>query len=151
MFGIGDNKPQSPKSMDMEDMIHNVHGSLNRCLANDSFISIFYDVFMEADDDIRQMFANTDFTKQKKLLRKALLSAITFAAGGDVARERLEKIRVSHNRAHMNVRPEFYPIWVDSLIKAVAVCDLTYDAKLDAEWRAVLQPTIDFIVGGYMD
>lgn len=149
MFGIGDKKgkPGAVK----EDMIHDVHASLNRCLVNDQFIEIFYDIFMAADADIRQMFAKTDFSKQRKLLRKALLSAVTFAAGGEVARERLTEIRVSHNKTHMNVKPEYYPVWLDSLMQAVRTCDLQCDAKLESEWRAVLQPTIDFITSGYLD
>jgi len=154
MFGIGGKKDvQSAvvSSAELEEMIHVVHASLNRCLANDRFMEIFYEGFMKSDDEIRQMFSNTDFDKQKKLLRKALLSAVTFAAGGEVARERLSVIRATHNRAHMNVRPELYPFWVDSLIQAVAACDTTYNERLDAEWRAVLKPTIDFITSGYME
>jgi len=108
-------------------------------------------VLMDSDIEIRQKFANTDFDKQRKLLRKALLSAITFSAGGTVARERLEVIRTSHNRMHLDIRPEFYPVWVDSLVKSVSVCDPKYSGRLDADWRAVLQPTVDFLISGYMD
>lgn len=149
MFGKGQKPGKSTGST--EDMIHNVHASLNRCLANDQFIGIFYDIFMGSDDEIRQMFARTDFDQQKKLLRKALLSAVTFAAGGAVARERLTHIRVSHNKAHMNVKPEYYPVWLDSLVKTVQACDQQCDAGLEQEWRTVLQPTIDFITSGYLD
>lgn len=151
MLGIGEKEASSPVAVSMEEMIHNVHASLNRCLANEIFIDIFYDFLMESDDDIRQMFANTNFDKQKKLLRKALLAAMTFAAGGGVAQDRLESVRISHNRAHMNVRPEHYPLWVDSIVKAVVVCDLQGAPGLEAEWRAVLQPTIDFITSGYLE
>jgi len=149
MFGIG-NKKSNPGAS-MEDMIHNVHASLNRCLAQENFIGIFYDIFMAADDNIRHMFARTDFERQKKLLRKALLSAVTFAAGGEVARDRLSEIRVSHNKAHMNVKPEYYPLWLDSLVLAVREADRSCDDRLEQEWRAVLQPTIDFITSGYLD
>lgn len=149
MFGIGNKKGKHGASI--EDMIHNVHASLNRCLAHENFIDIFYDIFMAADDNIRQMFARTDFERQKKLLRKALLSAVTFAAGGEVARDRLTEIRVSHNKAHMNVKPEYYPIWLDSLVQAVRKADPSCDDRLEQEWRAVLQPTINFITSGYLD
>jgi len=135
----------------MDDMIHNVHASLNRCLAHENFFGIFYDIFMAADDNIRQMFARTDFERQKKLLRKALLSAVTFAAGGEVARDRLAEIRVSHNKAHMNVKPEYYPIWLTSLVQAVRMADQSCDDRLEQEWRAVLQPSINFITSGYLD
>jgi hemoglobin-like flavoprotein len=145
MFG------KNSKQVSLEEAIHRVHGSLNRSLAHEQFIEIFYEIFMVADDEIGQMFANTDFERQHKLLHKALLSAVTFAAGGEVARQRLAVIRESHNRSHMNVRPELYPLWVDSLIEAVAKCDPDYDDQLDREWRAVLQPAIEFIRSGYMD
>jgi len=135
----------------VEEAIHRVHASLNRSLADSDFIEIFYEIFMAADAEIRQMFANTEFQRQKKLLRKALLSAVTFAAGGEVARQRLTLIRESHNRAHMNVRPELYPLWVNSLVQAVARCDPDYGPRLDQEWRVVLQPAVDFISSGYLE
>jgi hemoglobin-like flavoprotein len=140
------NKPES-----IEDAIHRVHASLNRSLANSRFIEIFYEIFMATDAEIRQMFAQTEFERQKKLLRKALLSAVTFAAGGEVARQRLALIRESHNRAHMNVRPELYPFWVSSLVQAVARCDPEYSPQLDQEWRIVLQPAVEFIISGYLE
>lgn len=154
MFGRSgkrENKGILGKTVSMEEAIHRVHASLNRSLADERFIGLFYDIFMESDDEIRQMFANTDFERQHRMLRKALLSAVTFAAAGEVARQRLLVIRESHNRAHMNVRPELYPFWVNSLVKAVAVCDPDYNDPLDREWRAVLQPAIDFITSGYLD
>ena len=89
-------KPES-----IEEAIHRVHASLNRSLANSLFIEEFYEIFMAKDAEIRQMFAHTEFERQKKLLRKALLSAVTFAAGGEVARQRLALIRESHNRAEL--------------------------------------------------
>jgi len=135
----------------IEDAIHRVHTSLNRSLAHSRFIEIFYEIFMATDAEIRQMFEHTEFERQKKLLRKALLSAVTFAAGGEVARQRLALIRESHNRKHMNVRPELYGLWTNSLVKAVAQCDPNFDQQLDREWRAVLQPAIEFIAGGYLD
>jgi len=145
MSGIS-SKPEA-----IEEAIHRVHASLNRSLANSRFIEIFYEIFMATDADIRQMFAKTEFERQKKLLRKALLSAVTFAAGGEVARQRLALIRESHNRAHMNVHPEWYPLWVDSLVQAVARCDADYSPQLDQEWRLVLQPAVDFIRSGYLE
>jgi len=145
MFG----KNTDPESI--EEAIHRVHASLNRSLAHNRFIEIFYEIFMATDAEIRQMFEHTEFERQKKLLRKALLSAVTFAAGGEVARQRLALIRESHNRRHMNVRPKLYGLWVNSLVQAVAQCDPDYDQRLDREWRTVLQPAIEFIASGYMD
>ena len=135
----------------VEEAIHRVHASLNRSLANSGFIDKFYEIFIASNAEIRQMFAHTDFDKQHKLLRKALLSAVTFAAGGELARQRLITIRESHNRAHMNVRPELYPVWVDCLVETAAQCDPDFDQQLDREWRAVLQPAIDFICSGYLE
>lgn len=156
MFGIGKGSAAKSgkltiSSASLEEQIHNVHASLNRCLANDDFINVFYDVFMGTDDEIRGKFAHTDFEQQKKLLRKALLSAVTFAAGGAVAHERLEAIRASHNRTNLDIKPEFYPIWVDSLIKAIATCDPQYTPTLEADWRAVMKPTVEFLASGYLE
>lgn len=145
MFG------KNAKAEPVEEAIHRVHASLNRSLAHSGFIDKFYEIFMASDAEIRQMFAQADFERQHKLLRKALLSAVTFAAGGELARQRLAAIRESHNRAHMNVRPELYPIWIDCLVKTIAQCDPDFGQQLDREWRAVLQPAIDFISSGYLE
>ena len=146
MFSIGKeavSKSQRPSPL--EDKLHRVHASLNRCLVQDGFVDIFYDIFLESDDRIRQQFSQIDFEKQKKLLRKALLSALTFAAGGSVARERLQALRANQHQSAGEKSPEIYPVWIDALMQAIAVCDLQYGAELEADWRAVLKPTVDFL------
>ena len=81
----------------------------------------------------------------------ALRSAIVYAEEPDmqVVRKRMNEIGENHSRAHMNVRPEWYPIWLDSMIHAVEECDPHFSESLGDTWRIVLTPAIDLIISKY--
>lgn len=119
-----------------------VRQSFARCTLTDQFLVTFYDILTRSSDDIRILFAHTDMPRQRKLLKEGLIYLISYPTGSEFARKRVTELGISHSRKCLNVRPEFYQNWVDSLMQAIQRHDSIYDAGLDAAWRRVLAPGI---------
>ena len=132
-----------------QEQIENVQSSFGRALWDLDFLDNFYDVFLNSNPEIGKKFINTDFIKQKELLRHGLMSVLMFAEGQQSAIACLSRIRESHGHSKMNISPDLYPYWIDSLIKTVARCDNKFDDGLEADWRAVVAPAVDYIKSGY--
>jgi len=134
--------------------IDEVKLSFGRCLLSTKggkpFLELFYELFIDSHPDFKVLFSKTDIPKQVMTLKNGLNMAIMYA-GGDifVAKDVLEKISHTHSRAKLNIKPEYYPFWVDSLLRAIKIKDDRCDEALEAKWRQVLQVTVDFIVSGY--
>ncbi|MFV1997824.1 MAG: globin [Acidiferrobacterales bacterium] len=129
--------------------IQRVQASFGRALWDLEFLDKFYAIFLDSHPDIRDKFVNTDFAKQKGLLRHGLMSVLMFAEGQPSARSCLERIRASHARGNLGISPDLYSYWIDSLMKAVAKSDPEFDLSLEVDWRKVITPAIEFIKSGY--
>ena len=46
-----------------------ISASFQRCDESGAFSDTFYEIFMSKSEDVKHFFTDTDFTKQKKLLR----------------------------------------------------------------------------------
>ena len=132
-----------------EEEIKNVQASYGRALWDLDFLDKFYAIFLKSHPEIGTRFANTDFEKQKDLLRHGLMSVLMFAEGQPSARSCLQRISETHSRENMGINPDLYPHWVDSLMQAVAKSDPKFDQALEAEWRKVIAPAIELIKSGY--
>ena len=88
--------------------IQEVRESFGRCTLKGDLIDRFYEIFLESHPDIKPRFANTDFTKQKELLRKGINIAILFGNDKVLGRKGIEKLRESHKRTKLNVRVLVY-------------------------------------------
>ncbi len=132
-----------------EEEIQRVQTSYGRALWDLEFLDKFYAIFLESHPEIGVKFTNTDFDKQKGLLRHSLMSVLMFAEGQSSARSCLERIRDTHSRKKMAISPDLYPHWIDSLMQAVAKSDPKFDQGLEADWRKVIAPAIEFIRSGY--
>ena len=96
-----------------------VHASFDRCEAAGDFAATFYEVFLSSSAEIALLFAGTDFEQQRKLLRATVYIMVTRDVGDPKARETLERIGHSHGRSKLDIRPEFYTVWLDSLCETV--------------------------------
>jgi hemoglobin-like flavoprotein len=130
------------------DNVARVQASYARCIASARFLDRFYDIFM-AHPDIKPLFAKTDMAKQKHLLRHGLSSVLMYAESDAMARSCLLRIQETHGRHKLNINPRLYPIWVDSLMRAIAEHDPRFGPELEGEWRDVIAPGIELIVSGY--
>lgn len=126
-----------------------VRQSFGRCTLSDQFLVTFYEILTGSLDEIRIQFAHTDMPRQRRLLKEGLIYLISYPTGNEFARKRVTELGISHSRAQLNVRPEFYQIWADSLMQAIERHDSNYDAALDAAWRRILAPGIAAMMALY--
>jgi hemoglobin-like flavoprotein len=124
--------------------------SLGRILTNNpDFLADFYEVFLDSSPEIAEYFRNTDLDKQKQALSNGLSMIIMFDNEDPIAIDVLSHIRKTHARGAMNIRPELYKFWEDSLMKVIKANDNRYGAELEKEWRRIIHQAVDFISSGY--
>ena len=127
-----------------------VRQSFQRCSAfGDEFFDSFYAHLVDRETAIGQMFAATDMHKQNQLIEEGIGQLIAFAEGNSESETRIRELGRSHGRHYINVPPEYYPLWVDSLMKAVKENDPQYSPELEAQWRKVVAPGIELMISLY--
>lgn len=120
------------------------------CASCPTFFDDFYKEFVSRSAEIREMFKHTDMTKQKQLLRAGISFLILFSQGNNpLAANKIQELSNSHAHDRLNVRPDLYPHWLESLLKTIAKHDPKYDARHEAAWRAVLGVGIEKMKSGY--
>ena len=94
-------------------------------------------------------------TRQSVIQCSLLVAALVVVALGStvtsvhriiVARREIARIGESHSRAHRNIEPALYVLWLDSLCEAIEQHDPSYTPDLEALWRRKMQAAIDQIV-----
>lgn len=124
-----------------------VFQSYGRCCRKDDFFVDFYDNFMSSSDTIRNRFLKTDMEAQRHLLRNGIMQLILVARG--MSDRKLRDLGESHNRHNYDIKPEWYGMWLDAVVKTVRQHDPEYTQSLGQAWREVLNPGIELIRGAY--
>ena len=75
--------------------------------------------------------------------------ALMMANGSESAKNTLSNLIAKHDRKHLDISPNLYDYWTNSLIKAVAEFDPNFNPKLETEWRKAIQLTVDLFKNGY--
>src|SRR5690554_4079027 len=133
-----------PLQMTNTDLVFQSYG---RCCRKDDFFVDFYDFFMASSDAVRNRFVNTDMPAQRHLLRNGVMQIILVARG--MSDRKLRDLGESHSRKRMDIKPEWYALWEESLLKTVRAHDPEWTPELQQAWREVLKPGIDLIRGAY--
>lgn len=105
----------------------------------------FYARLLNADPRISQLFARTDFARQRDLFLRGICSLLDFSDGKAAGRLAIERLGELHSRKRMNIAPEMFVIWVDCLMATLAELDPQFSPELEQRWRQALQPGIDRI------
>ncbi|MDH4121870.1 MAG: globin [Deltaproteobacteria bacterium] len=126
-----------------------VSTSFGRCLMKPDFFDRFYDIFLASTPTVKEKFKNTDFSKQKQLLRQGLSASLLYAQGSGSAKFLVDNLRKTHAKDRLDIHPSMYPFWVDSLIKTVAESDPKFSPELEKEWRQTIAQVVDYISAGY--
>src|SRR5262245_29427908 len=92
-----------------------VHESFDRCGESEAFYDTFYKVFLGKSPEIPPLFAHTDFKKQKLLLKATVGIMVRNRIDDERARLSLERVAETHSRKGLNIRPNLYELWLDSL------------------------------------
>ncbi len=135
----------------LRTQIQQVSDSYSRCCKDEAFFEDFYRSFLSQSDEISAMFEQTDWYRQRYLLKSALKSAILFAKEPSVhlVKVLMANIASSHSIDHYNIRPDLYPIWLECMIQTVSKHDPKYSHALGEAWKDVLKPTIEFMISQY--
>ena len=126
-----------------------VRASFARCEAAGDFAEEFYTIFLDASDEIAPLFAQTEFVKQRKLLRGTVYILVTRDVADPQVRATLDRIGHSHSRAQLNIRPALYELWLDSVCATVKRMDPDWTPAIEAGWRNQLRPGIEAITALY--
>lgn len=127
-----------------------VKASFARCAAlGDEFFDSFYASLVDRETAIGQMFAETDMQKQNQLIEDGITHLIAYSQGDSNAEARIRALGKSHSRHFINVRPEFYPLWVDSLMIALREHDPKFTPELAEQWKTIIAPGIALMVSMY--
>lgn len=124
--------------------------SLSRCTKDEKFLDRFYELFMASSEEIRTKFEQTDFERQKKVLSDSLFLILSAAGTTQgFARAQLEKLAKRHSRQQLDIKPEWYIPWLDSLLQTVSEFDAEYSKEVDTAWRESVKDSIEVLVAGY--
>ena len=129
-----------------DDRLSSSYGKLSM---QGTFFDRFYEVFLNSHPAIKPMFAQTDFATQKQLLKKTITWLVMNARGSAMAAEKLREVAVIHDKDHVNVRPELYRYWTESLIQVIKEHDPKFDSELETLWRDSIRKGIDVFVAHY--
>lgn len=132
------------------DLSELARASCDRCCASPDFIPTFYKIFFENCPGAEPRFAGTDFFRQHQLLRHALRLLLLYpnrpeAEGHDLLRRVAER----HSRRDLDIPPELYPPFVDSLMQAVALFDPQFTPAIEDSWRATIKGGVAYMTSRY--
>ncbi len=134
---------------EFSDASRAVNQSYGRIVTKNCLIARFYEIFIRSSAHVAAKFTNTNFEHQYQVLDQSLTMSLLFAEGNMIASRAMDRIRESHNRHHLNIAPEYYDLWLDSLIKAISEIDPEFTPQLESQWRLVMSRAIEYIRGGY--
>ena len=122
-----------------EEVIATFDESLRRCDANPKFLDIFYEKFLDSSPKVRARFADTDFARQKRLLRASFYLVLLASEDEEHGPERyLKYLAARHSARDLNIGAHLYDLWLDSLIKAVKECDPKYSSEVESAWEEMM-------------
>ncbi len=121
--------------------------SYGRCCHSNEFFDTFYRIFLASSPEVRAKFANTNMQAQKLLLRQGIMNVVLYARG--MPDTKLRALGCSHSRKGMNIRPELYKLWTESLLKTVRHHDKEASTDTLQAWAEVIQKGVGVILEEY--
>ena len=90
---------------------------------------------MGASPEIAELFRETDFERQRRVLRDSLYVMLV-AAGTESGPAHDEVERLAARHVELGVTPEMFDVWLDALIQAAREHDTHFTDALEHDWRA---------------
>ena len=90
--------------------------SLDRCSSDDQFFSAFYKRFIASSDDVQQKIRFTSLEKQNRMLLRSLKLPAGATESESAALAELKERVETHDRNHLDIKPELYDLWLESLV-----------------------------------
>ena len=130
----------------MKDVFDEVVASYHRARESGPFFDTFYEILLGKSPEIAAKFIHTDFARQKLMLKQSLLEMLNYYCGIESTRKEIERIGALHRQ--LEIRPEHYELWLDSLCETVARHDPEYQPELEGLWRNAMRPGIALMLPG---
>ena len=126
-----------------------VKRSFERCESNGDFAETFYRNFFASSPEVPEHFKDTDFRRQRTVLRDSVQMMVTHDVADVEMRQLLEDLGTTHSRHGRNIRPELYESWLDSVCATAAQLDPQWSNQLEREWRVCLRAGMQIIMAAY--
>ena len=123
--------------------------SLARCLAEEAFLTRFYELFVESSPAIAEKFRDTDFERQRRAMGASLYVIVLALEQGEAAMIYLDQIAKQHGHEDLDVPPDMYDTWRDCLLQSVKEYDPMYSDGIEQAWRKATDFAIDIMCKGY--
>ncbi len=109
-----------------------------------NFFEAFYSRFVVADPRVAEHFKHSDMLRQQRMLEKSFYRLLVFYATNN-ADDFLERIAEKHSKKGLNIDPDLYDLWLDTLLETVAEFDPEFDDNVELAWRLVLSTGITYM------
>jgi len=109
-----------------------------------SFFDAFYTQLLGSNEEVAEHFANTDMAVQQSMLKKSFYSLFAFYASGQ-ADDAIRSIAKRHNHKNLDIKPEFYDLWLECLISTIRQYDDKFSDDVELAWRLVMTPGITYM------
>lgn len=129
------------------DAIQRTRESLGRCVHCETFLQRFYELFMESSPKVAELFENTDFERQKRMLRDSLYVMLV-AAGTTKGPAHAELARLARLHRDLGVTDDMFALWLDALIQAAREHDTHFSDELERDWRGSLSASLELMQSG---
>lgn len=117
-----------------------VEKSYGICRMTGTFAADFYEAFLAASPEVREKFINTDMQTQQRMLDHGIRHLIRYYhEPNQLTLDKMRELGKSHSTSHLNIKPALYALWLDVLLKTVAVHDPDFDPELESAWRKVAE------------
>ena len=120
--------------------------SVKRCTDHPSFLDRFYERFLSADPAIAGFFANTDFTKQRRMLSHSLILMMRSGVQGERMADTQQALAMQHGPAGLAIPATLYSAWLDALVGAAEQTDPLFTEALRETWRVFFERQVAMFV-----
>jgi hemoglobin-like flavoprotein len=132
-----------------KDLIAIAQASYARCCEVPDFFVAFYAELFATCPPARPKFADTDFTKQHKLVRHGIGLLINFNLESDHEPNILTRVAERHRRGELAIDPWFYPFFVDAFISTARSLDPQFDEEIERAWRVATAKGVAYMASKY--
>lgn len=126
------------------------HDSFHRCQAVPGFFDSLYQKLINSSDEVRAKFANTDFERQKRLVRTSFYLLMLSAQDKMNGPEKyLEGIAIRHSAEQLDIAPHLYSLWLECLLSTVEDTDPNYSEDVEEAWRELMNVGVLYLISEY--
>lgn len=133
----------------MRDAMTEARASYDRCAQVPQFVDDFYARLFEVLPEARARFAQTDFERQRRLLRHAIGLLLSFPSERDGEPNILSRLAERHSRKDLAIEPAFYGPFLESLIDTVKRHDPACTQAVEQAWRTTLAKGFAYMQSRY--